>query len=1082
MAELEALLQHLMSADNDVRTEGERVFGEFKKQQPEQLVLGLLNLLTNSQSEDIRLMSSILLRKVLVRDDETVWEKLTPENKMTTKHALLSSLVPDQPKNRRRKACDIIAELASKEGESAVQLMPQLLEWSTGQNLTLRLSGLLIISQICKEVDEDLSQFVTPTLAAVQQNLGLPNQEHISLRVAALDVYASILSIGEKDIIPPWQSMLPTAIQLVGDILNLGKEQEARSALQILITIAETDTRGKLLKPHLTQFTQAMFTIASHGQLDDDLKNLALEFLLTVVANNPVVCRKMPMFAESLFSIAISRMLEVDDDIEEWNKEDPAEDDNDCENYYLGEEALDRMALTLRWNALRQACQGLMQQFLGSPDWKHRHAALMAISQIGEVIPQDELEPIVSILLNSFADPHPRVRWAAINGIGQLSSDFGPYIQDTFHAEIVPRLVAALSDNTNPRVQAHAASAVINFAEHLNEELLDPYLDTLLVALQALLQSPNPHVVAHSLPAIASIADVAEEKFAKYYDAFMPYLKAILANAHQTNNSKLLSKAIECITLVGVSVGKEKFFNDATDVIGVMLHTQQHSETEAGDPEHSYMLSAWTRVCKCLGKDFLPYLDTVMPSLLETVKLDDVIDVEGDSDDDEPEQVMVNTGLLDDKSVAVNMLYVYASELKGGFYPWVQRVLESLIPCLTFVYMADIRATAAVTLPELIRCVDDHLTSQNQPDRTPVAQLFFVVYEALTKAIQQEIVLSKLSRAGPEHDDAMASLVEGLHESLEVAGKGAMSPEQIKNTFALIQSLVHDFDEKHALREQSKQTEDYDDDVEDLHEEEYEKDDECLTELSLLFGTMLKTCDPALVLGYFDEMLQENLLKKLDPSQPANSRKMALFMFDDVIEYGQGASRPYFTLLVQALINYCTDEDAGVRQAATYGLGACASKGGDAFTPYLPAACQALGTVISNPEARSDENAGATDNAISALGKIMSTYPQTTSQLIAHFVDYLPLKHDLEEGYAANGKLLELLARDPASVLGQSLERLPKLLAIFAEVLDTDNDMLRDEQIPSVKLLVSQLAAQYAEAFQMALAKLDEDERNTLLN
>ncbi len=61
----------------------------------------------------------------------------------------------------------------------------------------------------------------------------------------------------------------------------------------------------------------------------------------------------------------------------------------------------------------------------------------------------------------------------------------------------------------------------------------------------------------------------------QYYDSFMPYLKAILSAAHQQNNSMMLSKAIECVTLVGVSVGKDKFGPDAKDVIAIMLHTQR---------------------------------------------------------------------------------------------------------------------------------------------------------------------------------------------------------------------------------------------------------------------------------------------------------------------------------------------------------------------------------------------------------------------------------------------------------------------------------------------------------------------------
>ena len=35
----------------------------------------------------------------------------------------------------------------------------------------------------------------------------------------------------------------------------------------------------------------------------------------------------------------------------------------------------------------------------------------------------------------------------------------------------------------------------------------------------------------------------------------------------------------------------------------------QATETEPDDPTGSYMLQAWARLCKCLGKDFLPYME-----------------------------------------------------------------------------------------------------------------------------------------------------------------------------------------------------------------------------------------------------------------------------------------------------------------------------------------------------------------------------------------------------------------------------------------------------------------------------------------
>lgn len=47
----------------------------------------------------------------------------------------------------------------------------------------------------------------------------------------------------------------------------------------------------------------------------------------------------------------------------------------------------------------------------------------------------------------------------------------------------------------------------------------------------------------------------------------MPYLKAILMNANDKSNRMLRAKAMECISLVGMAVGKEKFREDAKQVI-----------------------------------------------------------------------------------------------------------------------------------------------------------------------------------------------------------------------------------------------------------------------------------------------------------------------------------------------------------------------------------------------------------------------------------------------------------------------------------------------------------------------------------
>ena len=59
-----------------------------------------------------------------------------------------------------------------------------------------------------------------------------------------------------------------------------------------------------------------------------------------------------------------------------------------------------------------------------------------------------------------------------------------------------------------------------------------------------------------------------------YYDQFMPSLKFIVQNAKSKDLRLLRGKAIECISLVGLAVGKEKFMEDASEIMAILLKVE----------------------------------------------------------------------------------------------------------------------------------------------------------------------------------------------------------------------------------------------------------------------------------------------------------------------------------------------------------------------------------------------------------------------------------------------------------------------------------------------------------------------------
>ena len=82
------------------------------------------------------------------------------------------------------------------------------------------------------------------------------------------------------------------------------------------------------------------------------------------------------------------------------------------------------------------------------------------------------------------------MRWAACQALGQLCTDLGPDLQQDEHARILPGLMAVMGDFSQPRVQAHAAAAVVNFSEHCEQVCCPPRHDHAHAVLKAIGSTP----------------------------------------------------------------------------------------------------------------------------------------------------------------------------------------------------------------------------------------------------------------------------------------------------------------------------------------------------------------------------------------------------------------------------------------------------------------------------------------------------------------------------------------------------------------------------------------------------------------
>ena len=73
---------------------------------------------------------------------------------------------------------------------------------------------------------------------------------------------------------------------------------------------------------------------------------------------------------------------------------------------------------------------------------------------------------------------------------------------------------------------------------------------------------------------MASVADCAKAHFIRYYDSVMPLLSQLLTGATDKTNKLLWAKSLECISLVGMAVGRDRFRTEAHNVMRCMQQLQ----------------------------------------------------------------------------------------------------------------------------------------------------------------------------------------------------------------------------------------------------------------------------------------------------------------------------------------------------------------------------------------------------------------------------------------------------------------------------------------------------------------------------
>ncbi|XP_049800660.1 importin-5 [Schistocerca nitens] len=1082
--QFQQLITSLLSTDNAVRSAAEETYNNLPF---ESKVPCLLSTVRNAAvNEDERQMAAVLLRRLLSADFMTFYPKLPPAAQQELKDQVLQAVQQEQVDTIRRKVCDVAAEVARNLiDDDGNNQWPEFLQFLFTCASTpiphLKESALRMFSSVPGVFGNQQANYLELIKQMLQRSL--MDTANYEVRFQAVRAVSAFIILHEKEIAiqKNFSDLLPAMIQVTVESIQ---KQEDDSLLKCFIDMSESSP--KFLRPQLDSLLCVCMKVISDGNMPDSWRHLALETVVTLAETAPAMLRKIGgKYLTQLIPEILKMMTDLEEE-EDWSVTDEVVDEDNDSNNVVAESALDRLACGLGGNALMPHIESTIPTMLSSTDWRHRHAALMALSAVGEGCHkqmENLLPQIMEGVLNFLRDPHPRVRYAACNAIGQMSTDFAPTFEKKFHDKVVPGLLMVLEDNENPRVQAHAGAALVNFSEDCPKNILTQYLDAIMEKLEAVLSAKFKELVEKGtklvleqiVTTIASVADTSEEQFVAYYDRLMPCLKYIIQNANSEELKTLRGKAIECVSLIGLAVGPEKFMRDASEVMDLLLKTQTTGELADDDPQTSYLISAWARICKILGKQFEQYLPLVMGPVMKTagmkpeVALLDNEDMQGiESDIDwqfvylgEQQNFGIRTSGLEDKATACEMLVCYARELKEGFADYAEEVVRLMVPMLKFYFHDGVRTAAAESLPYLLECA-----KIKGPEY--LRDMWSFIYPELLRAIDTE----------PENE-VLAEHMHSMAKCIETLGSFYLTAETVGELIRIVDKIMKDHFENAAARQEKRKDEDYDEVVEEQLVDENNEDVYILSKVADIVHSLFLTYK-ADFFPFFDQVVG-HFVKCLAPEMPWSDRQWALCVFDDAIEFGGPACSKYQQFFLQPMLNYITDKTAEVRQAAVYGWGVLGQFGGDGFAGACAEAIPRLIELITAADSRAVENINPTENAISAVTKILkyNSSQVNVQELLPHWLSWLPVWEDDDESPHVYGYLCDLIEANHPLVLGPNNSNLPKLIAIIAEAFAKDAINTEHDVAKRMVAIIRHIQGT-GEMFQVCVGQLTAEQQQAL--
>ena len=172
---------------------------------------------------------------------------------------------------------------------------------------------------------------------------------HVGVQLAALKAFSSTLIDSDRATRIQLSPLLQVAFEILPPLANNGDNDNLRSALLTFTQLASS--HPALFESHVNSVLNFAGEVASQDERPFEVRQPALELLLSLAEGISASCRRHSKFSETFIRLCLKWMSIRSSDVEDWETTDDIDETIDEEEpAQVGEEYIDRLSNALGMN------------------------------------------------------------------------------------------------------------------------------------------------------------------------------------------------------------------------------------------------------------------------------------------------------------------------------------------------------------------------------------------------------------------------------------------------------------------------------------------------------------------------------------------------------------------------------------------------------------------------------------------------------------------------------------------------------------------------------------------------------------